>query len=138
ACTQEAQIQKAPQGQDAGTGQGRHRRAVRRVWPAGAGAGLDLQPPDRGGPYRDDPQDQARREGLDQHIPPQARNQKGGRDPNGKRQGLRGGLRRRGQAGPRDVRDERRERGTRARGYEPGRPEASHKDPLPLAGRWTV
>ena len=36
---------------------------------------------------------------------------KAGRDPHGQRQGLARGLRRRGQAGARDVRDERRERG---------------------------
>src|SRR5215208_4302860 len=81
--TQEAQVQEAPQGQEAWPGQGRNRRAVRRVRAAGVGAGLDHQPPDRGRPYRDDQEDPSRGEGLDQHLPPQAGHQETGRDPHG-------------------------------------------------------
>src|ERR687898_495657 len=83
ASTQKTQVQEAPQGQDAGPGQGRDRRAVRRVRAAGTGAGLDHQPPDRGGAYRDDQEDPPWGEGLDQHLPPQARDQEAGRDQDG-------------------------------------------------------
>ena len=44
-------------------------RPVRRVRPEVARGRLDHQPPDRGRPYRDDPQDQAWRQGLDQRLP---------------------------------------------------------------------
>ena len=63
-------------------------RPVRRVRPEVPRAGLADQPPDRGCPYRDDPQDQAWREGLDQRLPGQADHQEAGRDPHGLRQGL--------------------------------------------------
>ena len=36
-------------------------------------AGVDHEPPDRGGPCRDDPAHPPRREGVDQHLPRQAR-----------------------------------------------------------------
>ena len=47
-------------------------RAVRRLRAQGARGRLDHEPPDRGCPYRDDAQDQARRQGLDQRLPGQA------------------------------------------------------------------
>src|SRR3712207_5370438 len=121
-----------------GTGQGWNRGAVRRVRAAGPGAGLDHEQADRGGAYRDDAQDPPRREGLDQHLPPQAGHQEAGRDPDGERQGQPRVLRGRRQAGSRDVRDERRERGAGARGDDARRPEAPDKDPLPGARGWTV
>ena len=39
-------------------------------------ARLDHEPPDRGGSYRDDAQDQARRQGLDQRLPRQERSRR--------------------------------------------------------------
>ena len=42
---------------------------VRRVRPEDPRRGLADQPPDRGRPYRDDPQDQAWRQGVDQRLP---------------------------------------------------------------------
>ena len=83
--------------------QGRHERGVRRVRAEGARARLGHQPPDRGCPYRDDPQDQAWRQGLDQHLPGQAVHEEAGRDPHGLGQGHARGLGRRGQARARDV-----------------------------------
>src|SRR5215210_7870643 len=85
--SQEAQVQEAAPRADAGAGQGRNRGAVRRVRAAGARAVLDHEPPDRGRPYRDDQEDQARREGLDQHLPPQAGDEEARRDPHGLGQG---------------------------------------------------
>src|SRR5215208_6600665 len=136
--TQEAQVPQAPPGPDARPGQGRHRGAVRRVRAAGSRAGLDHEPSDRGGSYRDDAQDQARREGLDQHLPAQARDQEASRDPDGQWQGEPRVLRSRGQARTRDVRDERRGRAAGARRHDARRPEAPYKDPLPGARRWPV
>src|SRR5581483_7705880 len=52
----------------AGPGQG----PVRRVRAQGARCRLADQPADRGRPYRDDPQDQARRQGVDQRVSGQA------------------------------------------------------------------
>src|SRR5947207_9554522 len=46
--------------------------AVRRVRPEGTRGRMAHQPPDRGGEDRDDAQDQARRQGLDQRLPRQA------------------------------------------------------------------
>ena len=54
---------------DARQRQGRQHRRLRRVRPQVDGARLDHQPPDRGRPCRDDPQDQTWRQGLDQHLP---------------------------------------------------------------------
>ena len=51
-------------------------------------AGWSDEPPDRGCTYRDDAQDQAWRQGLDQRLPGQARDGQAGRDPHGLRQGL--------------------------------------------------
>ncbi len=88
---------------------------------------LAHQPPDRGRPYRDDPQDQAWRQGLDQRLPRQAGHQEAGRDPHGLRQGLARRLGRRRQARPRDVRARRRARAARPRRDPPGRPQASRQ-----------
>src|SRR5215207_4445468 len=136
--TQEAQVSQAPPGPDAGPGKGRHRGAVRRVRAAGSGAGLDNEQADRGGAYRDDAEDQAWREGLDQHLPPQARDQEARRDEDGQRQGEPRVVRGRRQARPRNVRDERRERGPGAPGHDARCPEAPDQDPLPGARRWPV
>ena len=85
--------------------QGRHARRVRRVRAEGARPRLGHQPPDRGRPNRHDPQDQARRQGLDQHLPGQARDtQKPAETRMGSGKGNARGLGRRGQARPRDVR----------------------------------
>ncbi len=65
--------------------QGRHERGVRRVRAEGPRPRLGDQPPARGRPYRDDPQDQAWRQGLDQHLPGQAVHEEAGRDPHGLR-----------------------------------------------------
>ena len=68
AATQANQI---PQGASRSTpraGQGPHPRAVRRVRAQGARDRVGHQPPDRGRPYRDDPQDQARWQGLDHRL----------------------------------------------------------------------
>ena len=60
-------------------------RAVRRLRPEGDGPRLDHEPPDRGGSYRDDAQDQARRQGLDQRLPRQGVHEEARRDPHGLR-----------------------------------------------------
>src|SRR4051812_32174291 len=109
-------------------------RAVRRVRPEGAGGRLADQSPDRGCPYRDDPQDQAWREGLDQRLPGQELHQEARRDPHGLGQGLAGGLGRGRQARPRDVRAGRRARAARPRGHAPGRPQAADQDQVRSAG----
>jgi small subunit ribosomal protein S3 len=49
--------------------EGPDRRAVRRLRDQGARERLGDQPADRGRPYRDDPQDPPRRQGLDQLFP---------------------------------------------------------------------
>src|SRR6185503_15116345 len=74
--------------------------------------------------YRDDPQDQARRQGLDQRLPRQELHEEAGRDPHGLRQGLARGLGLRDQAGARHVRARRRAGAARQGGAPPGRPEA--------------
>ena len=105
----------------------RHRRrgrptvAGRRLRPEGARGRLDDEPPDRGRPDRDDAQDQARRQGLDQHLPGQAGDAEAGRDAHGLRQGLARALGRRRQARPRDVRARRRPRAARQGGAAPRR-----------------
>ena len=75
------QVPQAAARPHAGQLEGRHQGLLRRVRPQGARARLDHQPPDRGRPSRDDPQDQARREGLDQRLPRQAVHGEAGRDP---------------------------------------------------------
>ena len=84
--------------------QGRHRAGLRRVRHPGPRAGLAHRPPDRGRPYRHDPRHQARRQGLDQHLPGQAGHQEAGRDPHGLGQGQPRVLGRRRQARPGPVR----------------------------------
>ena len=68
------------------------RGPLRRLRDQGARGRLDHQPPDRGRPDRDDAQDQARRQGLDQPVPRQAVHQEAGRDAHGQGQGLPGRL----------------------------------------------
>ena len=109
-------------------------RAVRRVRHQVARRRLADEPPDRGGPYRDDPQDQARRQGVDQRLPRQARDEEARRDPHGLRQGLARGLGRRGQAGPRDVRAGRRAGAPRPRGHAPRRPQAARPHEVRVRG----
>ena len=77
---------------------------LRRLRHPGPRAGLDHRPPDRGRPYRHDPPHQAWRQGLDQHLPGQARHREAGRDPHGFGQGQPRALGRRRQAGPDHVR----------------------------------
>ena len=107
----DAQASQASQGHartDVRAGQGRLQRRLRRVRPGDAGTGLDHQPPDRGGPARDDPLGQARRQDLDPGLPGQARDQEAGRDPDGLGQGRTRPLGRGRQARPDPVRDGRR------------------------------
>ena len=122
-----SQARQAPQGPSRAPGRALARpdqRAVRRVRAEGARGRLADQPPDRGRPYRDDPQDQAWREGVDQRLPRQELHQEAGGDPHGLRQGLARGLGCRRQARPRDVRAGRRARAARPRGHPSGRPQA--------------
>src|SRR5207237_414113 len=72
AAPQEDQVPQAPPGPPARPDQGRGDRALRRLRHQVARGRLGHQPPDRGCSYRDDAQDQARRQGLDQHLPGQA------------------------------------------------------------------
>ena len=60
---------KQHRGRRAGLSRGPGQGPVRRVRAQGARRRLADQPSDRGCPYRDDPQDQARRQGLDQRLP---------------------------------------------------------------------
>ena len=105
---EENEVPQAPARPPSRVREGSDDRAVRRLRPEGARDGLGHQPPDRGRPHRDDAQDQARREGLDQRLPGQADDPEAGRDAHGLRQGLARALGRRGQAGSRDVRARRR------------------------------
>ena len=112
----DAEAGQAPQTDarpDARQHQGRQHGRLRRVRAEVARSRLDHQPPDRGRPCRDDPQDQTWRQGLDQRLPRQAVHEEAGRDPHGLRQGQPGGLGRGGQAGQGDVRAGRRPRGPR-------------------------
>ena len=111
---------KTQRGRMSGDGQGWHAGALRRLRDPGARAGLDHEPPDRSRPYRDDPLHQAWREGVDQHLPGQARHPEAGRDPHGLGQGQPRALGRGREAGPRDVRAV-----GCARGRPPARPCAS-------------
>ena len=74
----DAEAGQAPQADarpDARQRQGWHPGRLRRVRAEVGRARLGHQPPDRGRAYRHDPQDQARRQGLDQHLPRQALHQ---------------------------------------------------------------
>ena len=104
---------KQMRGRMRGNAKGGTHRRLRRVRPQGDRARLGHQPPDRGRPCRDDPQDQARRQGLDQRLPRQALHEEARRDPDGLGQGEPGGLGGGRQAGPGDVRARRRARGSR-------------------------
>ena len=83
---------------------------VRRVRAEVARGRLAHQPADRGRPNRDDSQDQARRQGLDQRLSGQAVHEEARRDPDGLGQGQPRGLGRGRQARARDVRAGRRAR----------------------------
>src|SRR5699024_5162054 len=96
-----------------------HAGDVRRLRPAGAGAGVHHEPSDRGGAYRDDPPYQAWRQDLDQHLPGSSADQEARRDPHGFGQGFAGVVDRERQARTRDVRDELPERGDRPRSPAP-------------------
>ncbi len=119
---------KQMRGRMRGNAKGGTHRRLRRVRAEVARARLDHQPPDRGRPYRDDPQDQAWRQGLDQRLPRQALHEEARRDANGLGQGQPGGLGRRGQARAGDVRAGRRAGGPRQRGAAPRRAQASRQD----------
>ena len=121
-------FRKQHRGRRAGFSRGQQTGRVRRVRAQGARDRLAHQPPDRGRSYRHDAQDQAWRQGLDQRLSGQAVHEEAGRDPHGLRQGQPGGLGRRREAGPRDVRARRRRRAARPRGDAPGRPQASPED----------
>ena len=60
---------------------------VRTVWIAGARAGLGDQPADRGGPRGAHASHQARRQGVDPHLPRQAGHEEAGGNANGKGKG---------------------------------------------------
>ena len=115
---------------DARQHQGRQHRRLRRVRAEVARPWLGHQPPDRGCPRRDDPQDQTWRQGLDQHLPGQAVHEEAGRDADGLRKRKPRGLGRGGQARARDVRAGRRPRGSRSRRPATGRPQASREDEI--------
>ena len=121
AAPEEDQVPQAATRPPGGTPRAR-RRAFRRLRAQGSRGRLDHQPPDRGRPDRDDAQDQARRQGLDQRLPRQAGDAEAGRDAHGLRQGLSRALGGRGQAGPRHVRARRRPRAARQGGAPAGRP----------------
>ena len=108
---------------------------LRRVRAEGARSRLDHQPPDRGRPRGDDPQDQTWRQGLDQRLPRQALHEEAGRDADGLGQGQPGGLGRRGQARQGHVRARRRPRGPGPRGAAPGRAQASGQDQVRRCAR---
>src|SRR5439155_4179026 len=99
--------------------------AVRRLRPEVARGRLADEPSDRGRPNRDDAQDQARRQGLDQRLPGQAGYAEAGRDANGVRQGLPRALGRGREAWPRDVRAGGRPRAARQGGTAAGREQAA-------------
>ena len=85
---------------------------------------LRHQPADRVRSYRDDPAHQARRKGLDQHLPGPSADQEAGRDPHGFRQGLARVVGRQRQARTRHVRAVRCDRGRGPRGHAPRDPQA--------------
>src|SRR5712691_12339817 len=68
---EEIQVPQGPSRPAARRVEGPDDRAVRRLRPEGDRPRLDHEPPDRGGPDRDDAQEQARRQGLDQRLPGQ-------------------------------------------------------------------
>ena len=114
--------------------EGRQLGGLRRVRAEGDGARLDHQPPDRGRPRRDDAQDQARRQGLDQHLSRQAGDREAGRDQDGFRQGQPRGLGRGDQARPRHVRARRGGRGAGQGRDAAGRAQASDQDQVRATG----
>ncbi len=124
---------QGPTGPYVGDGQGWHAGAFRRLRHPGARAGLDHEPPDRSGPNRHDPLHQAGREGVDQHLPGQARHAEAGRDPHGLGKGQPRALGRGREAGPGDVRAVRRARGRRPRRHAPRHAQAADQDPFRLA-----
>ena len=86
----DAEAGQAPQTDarpDARQHQGRQHGRLRRVRAEVARPRLDHQPPDRGRPRRDDPQDQTWREGLDQRLSRQALHEEARRDPHGSGKG---------------------------------------------------
>ena len=109
-------------------------RPVRRLRPQVDGSRLGHEPPDRGGSYRHDPKDQARREGLDQRLPGQAGEPEAGRDAHGVGQGRPGALGRRRQARPGHVRAGRCARGPGQGSTAAGRDEAPGEDEVREAG----
>ena len=128
----DAEAGQAPQTDartDARQHQGRQHGRLRRVRAEVARPRLDHQPPDRGRPRRDDPQDQTWRQGLDQRLPRQAVHEEARRDPDGLGKGQPRGLGRRGQAGQGHVRAGRRPRGPRQGGAAPRRAQASRCGP---------
>src|SRR3954449_5398567 len=131
-----AQARQAPQAAPRAAGRALARPddgAVRRVRHQDARGRLADEPPDRGRAYRDDPQDQARRQGLDQRLSRQARHEEAGRDPHGLRQGQPRGLGGGRQARPRDVRAGRRAGAARPRGDAPRRAQAAREDQVRAA-----
>ena len=78
---------KQQRGRITGAAKGGDDGRLRRLRDPGARAGLDHRPPDRGGPYRDDPPRPPWWQGLDPGLPGQARHPKAGRDPHGLGQG---------------------------------------------------
>ena len=83
----ENQVPQAAEGPHARQGLPRLGPGLRRLRPAGHRARLAHRPPDRGGPRRDHPPRQARRQALDPGLPGQADHQEAGRDPHGQGQG---------------------------------------------------
>ena len=83
AAPQENQVPQGAPRPSPRRGEGPDDGPVRRLRDQGARDRLGHQPADRGGPDRDDAQDQARRQGLDQRLPRQAVHQEAGRDPHG-------------------------------------------------------
>ena len=121
--------QAAPPQAD-GCGQGWHQARLRRLRHPGGRGLLRDQPPDRVRAYRDDPSHQARRKGVDQHLPRPSADQEARRDPDGFRQGLArvvGGQR---QARPGHVRALRCRRGRCSRGHAPRDPQAPDEVPV--------
>ena len=110
AATEEDQIPQGAQGPHPRQCQGRFRARFRPVRPEVAGARARHCSPDRSGPPRDHPRDEARRPRVDPRVPRSAGFQEAGRSPHGQGQGLGRVLGRSRQAGPHPVRDRRRPR----------------------------
>src|SRR5437773_673772 len=88
AAAEEDEVPQGPARPPSRQRQGSDHRAVRRLRAQGARGRLGHQPSDRGRPGRDDAQDQARREGLDQRLPGQADDAEARRDADGLRKRL--------------------------------------------------